>query len=223
MKITAMQLRNIEFLQQFRKEQVDLPAEERQYRNALFMHFSNSRRERHRIEKFLENYTNQSDLLGALVTDMEREDTVIDRRLRTFLKKLLKTFAAYSRREPYTAAWFTRLSGEMVRFLNLSTLSRSRMQALFDKARNSIDIRDLRRVTRQYLDLVYSYHDVFAALLDEELGRAGASRDTSPVEEALCKLITLIKSQQFLLEATLRRLDEWRARYRELEAQGVYN
>lgn len=218
-----MQLQNIEYLQQFRKEQVDLPAEERQYGNVLFMHFGNGRKERHRIEKFLENYTTQSDLLGALVTDMEREDTVIDRRLRTFLGKLLKTFAAYSRREPYTAAWFTRFSGEMVRFLKLSTLSRGRMQALFEKAGNSLDIRDLRRVTRQYLDLVYSYHDIFAALLDEELGRTGASRETSPVEEALCKLITLIKSQLFLLEATLRRLDEWRARYRELQAQGVYN
>lgn len=218
-----MQLQNIEYLQQFRKEQVDLPAEERQYGNVLFMHFGNGRKERHRIGKFLENYTTQSDLLGALVTDMEREDTVIDRRLRTFLGKLLKTFAAYSRREPYTAAWFTRFSGEMVRFLKLSTLSRGRMQALFEKAGNSLDIRDLRRVTRQYLDLVYSYHDIFAALLDEELGRTGASRETSPVEEALCKLITLIKSQLFLLEATLRRLDEWRARYRELQAQGVYN
>jgi hypothetical protein len=218
-----MQLQNIEFLHQFRQEQVDLPAEERQYRNALFMHFSNSRKERCRLEKFLENFTTQSDLLGALVTDMERQDTVIDRRLRTFLGKRLKTFAAYSRKEPYTAACFTRLSGEMVRFLNLSTHSRNRMQALFDKAPNSVDIRDLRRVTRQYLDTVYSYHDIFAALLDEELGRTGTTNLTSPVEEALYKLITLIKSQIYLLEATVNRLDEWRARYRELIAQGIYN
>lgn len=223
MKITAMQLQNIEYLQQFRGERIELPVEERQYRNSLFMHFSNSRREQRRLEKFLENFTTQSELLGALITGLDREDTVIDRRLRTFLQKLLKTFAAYSRREPYTAAWFTRLSGEMVRFLNLSALSRNKMQTLVDKAGTSVDVRHLRRATRQYLDLVYSYHDVFAGLLDEELSKTGTTSLTSPVEEALCKLITLIKSQLFLLEATVNRLDEWRRRSRELEAQGVYN
>lgn len=224
MKFTAMQLQNIEFLRQFRSEQVELPCEERQYRNAHFMHFSHSRKERRRIEKFLDDHTTQSALVGTLINAMNREDVVVHRRLDTLLGKLVKTFGAYGRKEPCATAHFSRLSGEITRFMELSADCREKMQRSFPDTINcSRDIRVLKCAVREYFDLVCFYHDVFSALLEEELGRSGATALLSPVEESLLQVTTLVKTQLFSLEATLNRLVEWRTRYRQLEVQGVYN
>jgi hypothetical protein len=108
--------------------------------------------------------------------------------------------------------------------MELSADCRKKMQRSFpDKLSGSQDIRLLQITVCEYFDLVAFYHDVFSALLEEELGRSGATALLSPVEESLLQVTTLVKAQLFSLESTLNRLIEWRKRYRELEVQGIYN
>lgn len=226
-----MQLQTIKFLQQFRKEEVEFPIEERQYHNICFRHFSNSRKERRLLEKFLEKYITHSALIGALVSVLEKEDQAVNYRMQDLMKKLLKLFVRYGRREPYMEQYFVRLSAEITHFLHFGELFQDELQGLLlDKVTTipavqmgSGDIRKIGRVVREYLAVVYYYHDVFAGFLEEELGRNGTSAVISPVEAALSKLTTLIKSRIFTVEAVVLQLKEWRTGSRELEVQGIYN
>lgn len=233
-----MRLKNIEFLRQFREEEIELPCEDRQYRNIHFMHFSRNRKEKHLLEKFLEKRITHSGLIGELVGKMEREDQVVQRRLIEYMQKLLKTFAGYMRKEPYASSYLGRLSAEVRRFLNAAEVYQgetlfpllSTMHVLLTENKKSRkgcmysrDITDAQIVTLQYLDMLYDAHDIFADLLQEETGKTGKVLVTSPVEECLFKLILLIKDQLFAMEATVNRLAEWKRRSRKVEVQEIYN
>ena len=87
----------------------------------------------------------------------------------------------------------------------------------------SRNIRYTRNTVRQYLDDIYHFHDVFAGFLEEEYGRTGASAVTSPAEEGLLKLTTLVKSQIFAVEATVKYLNTWGKAVRAVEVQGIFN
>lgn len=233
-----MQLPTIEFLKQFRTEETGLPLEQRPCRNVSVRYFGSSRKERRFLGKLLEENTANAELIGVLVGKMEKEDQVVHRRLRDFIRGLLKNLTTLSRKEPYSAQYLTRLSAELRRFIELVEGYQDKMQLLLLDTIKSIaeedpdgnqdyvgskEIRYLQIPVRQYLDIIYYYHDTFTDLLQEELGRTGTSAVISPVEAALFKLTTLIKSQIFSLETTDRRLYEWKKSLRTMETQGIYN
>jgi|SRR5579872_6696171 len=233
-----MQLQDIEFLKQFRKEEISLPGEDLPYRNMQFRHFGSSRKGRYQLEKYLENQIANTELISALVTKMETEDLLVNRRLMRFMKKLLKTFVAYGRKDPCRREYLTRVCAEIGRFMGAATLYEDKAQSVLLNTLRSIraenksgyngylgsrDIRRFEVMVQQYLDIVYLLHTAFADLLDEELSRTCTKSELSPVEDALFKLTMLVKSEIFAVESTSKRLAEWKTRSREVEAQGVYN
>lgn len=233
-----MQLQNIEFLKQFRQEEISLPLEDRQYRNIQFRHFSGSRKGRHLLERYLEDQIAHAALVGALLTKMETEDLRVSRRLTAYTRKLLKTFAAYSRKESCRCGYLTRACAEIGRFVRAAKLYEDRVQSVLQNTLRSIhaenkngsnayvgsgDIRRFQIMTEQYLAIAYLFHTIFADLLEEELGRTRTSLVSSPVEDALFKLTMLVKSEISTIESTSKRLGEWKTRSREVEAQGIYN
>jgi hypothetical protein len=233
-----MQLQNIDFLKQFRKEEISLPGEERQYRNIQFRHFSGGRKGRYLLERHLENQIANSELVGRLVVKMETEDLPASRRLTGFMQKLLKTLAVYSRKDCLRSEYLTRVCAEINRFMGAANLYGDKAQSvLLNTLRvvhvesrsgytgylGSVDICRFQVMVKQYLDIVYLFHTVFADLLEEELSRTSARPESSPVENALFKLTMLVKSEIFVIESTSKRLGEWKTRSREVEAQEVYN
>ena len=233
-----MQLKNIEFLKQFREEDNGLPHAERQYGNVYFRHFNTVRKEKYPIERFLEKKVTHSGLIGELVVKMEREDQVIGRRLSDLMLKLQRVLTASCSREAYPPQFVAKLSVEMGRFNDLAALYWDKMQSpLLSSLRDILsarqksaggyldsgDIRYIRNGVRAFLDDIYYYYAVFARLLEEEYGRTGASAVTSPAEEGLLKLTTLMKGQIFAIEATVKYLNKWGKGTREVELQGIYN
>lgn len=233
-----MQLPTIEFLKQFHTEEMGLPHGQQPCRNVSVRYFGNSRKERRSLGKFLEENMANTDLTGVLVSKMGKDDQVVHRRLREFIRRQLKNLAAINRKEHYPAQYLTRLSAELRRFMELTEGYQDKMQLLLldtikaiaadDQGRSqdyvgSREIRYLQIPVRQYLDILYYYHDTFTGLLQEELARTGTSAVISPAEAVLFKLTTLIKSLIFSLEANERRLHEWKKRLRTMETQGAYN
>ncbi|HVU94121.1 MAG TPA: hypothetical protein VHE34_02815 [Puia sp.] len=233
-----MQLQTIEFLKQFREEDPGLPREERQYRNVCFRHFGTDRKEKMWLERILENRITQSGLIAGMVVKMEREDRVISRRLGNLMKKMQRVLAATRRGEAYPARFAARLSAEISRFHQRATLYQNKIQLpLLRTLKTGLgitrqdagtllgsgDIRYIRDAVLQYLDDIYYYHDVFSRLLEEEYGRTGASAVTTPAEEGLLKLTTLIKSQIFAIEATVNYLNKWGKGICKVEVQGICN
>lgn len=228
-----MQLKNIEFLKQFRDADMRLPRETGQNWNVYFRHYKTGRNQRYPLERIVENRLTQSALIGEIMVKLEREDKVISRRLGELMKKLQRLLAASSCREPYLPRFIARLSGELGRFSELEESYRDKMQWPLLKSLRDVqgagpylcsrEIRYTRKAVLSYLDDIYHYHDVFAGLLEEAYGRTGASAMITPVEEGLLKLTTLIKSQIFAIEGTVKFLHRWGKETREMEVQGVYN
>src|SRR6185437_12652560 len=123
-----MQLKNIEFLKQFRKEELALPCEDTQYRNVQFRHLSGSRKNRRLLERYLEDRITHSGLVGAFIAKIETEDRVVSRRLIAFMEKLAKTFAAYCRRRPGRSGFLSRVGTEIERFTRAATLYEDKAQ-----------------------------------------------------------------------------------------------
>jgi hypothetical protein len=230
-----MQLVNIEYLKQFRKEDVELPGQERLSREIYFLHFHTSRKQKLQLERVLGERITHCRLIGAIVSEVEREGLVANRQLAGHLRKLLKVFDAYRCREAEAAEYFVRLSAQIRRFMGLAEVCQVQTQSyLLNKVKGVVgrnrddyfgsrDIRHMQLVLGKYLDIVCCNHDIFCDLLNEELNRTGAATGTSPVEAALFRLTTFLKGQMFSLEATLSRLGVWQKSLCVLEAQGVYN
>jgi|GEM_PF-3075952 len=231
-----MQLQNIDYLKQFRQEDVILPFEQGQSGKVHFRHFSRSRKDRLLVQKHVERQITNSRPVSALLTKIETEDLPISRRLTSLLKKLTRSFSTQNCRRFSPPQFIARLLAETGCFLKIAAEYQERTQfPLLNTLRHiaegskratrvgSADIRNLQTGLEQYLDELYTFHDSFAALLVQEYGRTGKSAVTSPAEEALLKLTTLIKSQVFSMEATIKYLVDWKKATRKIEAQSIYN
>ncbi|HTR32190.1 MAG TPA: hypothetical protein VMH27_23115 [Puia sp.] len=230
---------DIEFLQQFRKAEIDLPNEDRQYGNVFFRHFSGNRKEKCVLEELIGNQLVHSLIIEALTGKMEKEDMVVDRQLATFVQKLQKAFATFSRNEPASAARLQKLMSEVAAFSGVVREFQIRKQPLLldalknisaerKAARNAVyvgsrNVRTMQVLVRDYRDKLYFYHDVFIGFLDAESEKMGKVMVVSPIGNCLLNLTALILSRISAAGDSFNCLGEWKMRLRLAEKQGSYN
>lgn len=230
---------DIEFLQQFRKTDIDLPYEDRQYGNVCFRHFPKTRKEKSALEGVLENLLAHSQIIDGLVKTMEKAEKVADYRLTAFLQELKNALSAYCRNNPASATRFRNLLTEVSSFSELVRLYQIRTQPLLlealknisaerKAARSSIhvgsrNVRSMQVLVRKYRDSLYQYHDVFTGLGEKESEMTGKVTVTTPLGDCLRELSMLIGNRIAAIEATFNGLGEWKMRLRLAEIQGSYN
>lgn len=233
-----MQTQHIEFLRQFQTEDIALPREGRPNGATCFRHFGLRRKDRRSTEKFLEHYTSHTDVITPLISQMEREERVVHRRLWDHMKKVLKVAARAGRKSPDMAAAAAGVSAELRHFMSVSALYQDKIASLLlcicrtvgtdtSADRNSWlssrDIRGMHGMVSQFLDVLNSSYDVFTRLLQEEYNRTTKGSAASPVGVALTKLATLLKTEIICIESVAGGLQAWMSSTREMEMQALCN
>lgn len=237
--LQAMLHQEIEFLQQFRKADIDLPYEDRQYRNVCFRHFSRNRKEKSALEEILENQLAHSEIIDGLIGRMDKEEQVADRRLAGFLQKLQNALSAFRRNETASVTRSEKLMTELLSFSELVRIYQMRTQPLVLEALKNIaaerkaarnsefvgsrSVRSMQVLLRQYRDILYFYHNVFAGLQEDESEKVGKVTVTTPLGDCLLNLAVLIRSRIAAIETSFNRLGEWKMKLRLAERQGFFN
>lgn len=239
MKFQAMPQQDIEFLQQFRSGDIDLPQEDRQFGNVCFRHFSRNRKEKGALEEILQDQLAHSAIIDALIGKMEKEDQVVDRQLAAFLQKLQKSLSGLSRKEPSARIRLEKLTAEISAISDRVRLFHLRTQPLLletlknisaerKAARNagyvgSQNVRTMQLLARRYRESLYLYHEVFTGFLEDESEKMGKVMVISALGNCLLNLTILIKARIASIEVSFNCLGEWKMKLRLEEAQGVYN
>jgi hypothetical protein len=105
-----MQTKEIKFLKQFLGEYIALPRGEELSGNICLRYFGRCRKEKQFLNRFLEKYIAHSDLADVVSTEVERQARLVTRRMKPFMKELLKTLPGSGRRAHYPPAYGSRLA-----------------------------------------------------------------------------------------------------------------
>lgn len=237
--LTVMPQQDIEFLQQFRNADIDLPYEDRQLGNVYFRHFKGSRKGKSALEDLIENLLAHSVILDALTGKMEKDDGSLDSELTAFLQKLQKTLTTFSRNEPASAERLKKLAAEVELLAHFVRQHQTRTQPLLldalmnisaqrKAARSSVhvgsrSVKSMQVLVRRYRDTLCRFQDVLSEFVEGESERTGKMMVISPVGSALLNLSALIKSRIAAAETSFNGLGEWKLRLRLAERQGSYN
>ncbi|HEV2353081.1 MAG TPA: hypothetical protein VGR89_02465 [Puia sp.] len=234
-----MQPQEIEFLQQFHTENIDLPSEDRHFGNVYFRHYSRGRKERASLEEVVEDQLDHSAIIDSLIAGMEREDRAADRQLATALQKMHSALLSLIRREPGASDRLQRLADEVAEFSGTVRIHEMRAQpALLDALKNisaerkaartsryigSGYVRTIQTAVRKYRDAMDLFYNLFIRLLEQESVRNGRAGLMTPVAGDLAGLTGLIRNRIVLIEQRFNLLGEWKMRMRLAEKQGLYN
>lgn len=233
-----MQRLDIEFIQQFKEQEIKLPAIDQRKGGLLLRYFTNKRKERHRLGKFIENNIGHADIIRELIAKMENEDLALTRRLIHYMAGLLDAFSADIRKEPYSANYYRSLSADIRQLLELLSAAENPHVALYNRVNNlltgetpsspagracSQDVRGLAIALKESADILSAYHDVFTSLVQQESISVGKMLVTSRVGQRLFKLSLVVESLILATRSTYTRMAEWQKQVRRMQRQEIYN
>ncbi|HVS95327.1 MAG TPA: hypothetical protein VHE54_02545 [Puia sp.] len=229
-----MQRVQLSFLRQFRKEPIELPCQDHQYRNTILRHFSSTGKERGRLEQFLEQTLAHSTLIGSLIDKVETEDLRTSKQLSAYVDKTLRLFDGFAREEPYTARYYRVVSQALEDLLasvdSCYKASRERVRLLKaivaakrTRPFEAEDFRDLQLDLHQYLDSLAAHYQGFVEILEQESQQTGKLQLATRAQLSVFKLLKFIEKEISAVEATSGKVEEWRKRLRRLVVEETYN
>lgn len=237
-KPLIMQRLDIEFMQQFKEQEMKLPAIDHRNGNLSLRYFINKKKERRLLGKFIEKNLSHTDFIRQLIAKMESEDLALTRRLIHYMAGLLDAFSADIRKEPYSAAYYKSLSADVRQLLKLLSSPENPHIVLYNRLNNlligempsspagqvcSRDIRNLMAALKDSADIMSAYHDVFTSLVQQESASMGKTLVTSRVGQRLFRLSLVVESLILVTRGTYTRMAEWQKQVRRIQRQEIYN
>jgi len=233
-----MQRLDIEFIQQFKVRNIKLPVISQRNGNVFLRCFTNKKKERHLLGKFIEKEMGHADIIGGLIAKLENEDLILGRRLIRYMEGLLETFSHHIRKEPYTATYYKSLSVDIRQLLTLISSRENPHVVLYNRLNNllvgempsspagqacSQDMLCLMIALKESADIMCAYHDVFTNLARQESDKMGKVVVTSRIGQRLYKLSLVVENLILATGSTCMQMAEWQKQVRRMEREETYN
>jgi len=237
-KPLIMQRPDIEFMQQFKEQEINLPSIDQRNGNLSLRYFTDKKKERQRLRKFIEKSMGHGEIIGDLIAKLENEDLALTRRLIHYMAGMLDAFSADIRKEPYSAAYYRTLSEDVRQLLELLSSAENPHVVLYNRLNHlliaempsspagpvcSRDMRNLMVVLKDSADIMCAYHNVFTSLVQQESASVGKLLVTSRVGQRLFKLSLVVESLILATRGTYSRMAEWQKQVRRMQRQEIYN
>ncbi|MBN9385557.1 MAG: hypothetical protein J0H74_32690 [Chitinophagaceae bacterium] len=233
-----MQRLDIEYILQFKEQEIKLPVIDYRKGNLFLRCYSDKNKKRHLLGKFLESKMSHAGIIGELIAKLEKEDLALGRRLIYYMEGLLAAFSADIQKEPYSAAFYKSLSVDVRQLLELISSAENPHVVLYNRLNNLLigempsspagqgccrDMRGLMNALKESADIMCAYHDVFTNLVQQESEKRGKMLVTSRVGQRLYKLSLVVESLIVATGCTYTRMAEWQKQVRRVQKQEIYN
>jgi len=233
-----MQRLNIRYIQQFKEQDAGLPVIDWRNGNILLRCYTNKKKERSSLGKFMEKKIGHVDTIRGLIAKLENEDMILGRRLIRYLEGLLDAFSDDIRKEPYSAAYYRSLSVDIRQFREFLSSYENPHVALYNRLNNlligempsspagqtcSRDMLGLMIALKESAGIMCAYHEVFTSLVQKESEKLGKLLVTSRIGQRLLKLSLVVESLILATTSTYTWMAQWQKEMKRMQRQEIYN
>ncbi|MDO6431515.1 hypothetical protein Q4E93_13000 [Flavitalea sp. BT771] len=233
-----MQRLDIEFIQQFKEQEMTLPVIDQRHGNLCVRCFTNQKRDRRLLRKLIEKEMDQTHTVNELIIGLETEDLATTRRLIYCMSDLLEAFSADIRKEPYSARYYKSIPSDVLQLLKFLNSEENPHVVLYNSLNDLLvsgtspvsrgrscqkSISSLMTILKASCDTMCAQNEIFSGLVKQASAGKGKLDTTSRVGQRLVKISGLLVNLIVTTRYTLGRLAQWQELLMRRERQGIYN
>jgi len=215
-----------------------LPVIDHRQGNSCIRYFTNKRRDRRELRKFVEKEMDHAHIINGLVARLENEELAITRRLIHCLASLLDEFSADLQKEPYSVIYYESLSADILQLLKLLSSEKNPHVVLYNTLNDLLigslptppneqncrkDIPSLLTALKARCDIMYAYNNLITSFIQQESARPGKPRATSRIGQRLFRISHSMVTLIVTTKCTCTRLAEWQKMVQRMEMLAIYD